>query len=194
MASKPGYDRRLDGLQWRTSSLVEKWTPEQVAEIATEWATADDLIAQGIEPAERVEDFTSNLLTTAGLNRITSLIIAGGGQGLTNTSGRIGVGDDSTAASVGQTDLVAASGSTHRYFQPMDATYPSQANGVITAKATFGTGDGNFAWAEWCLDVSTPTAAGGTTVGPLMLNRKVASLGTKVSGAIWALTVTVTLS
>lgn len=192
--TKPGFDRRLDGVQWRTSSLLEKWTPDQVAELDSSLIQADDMIRAGILPAERVEDFTSNLLTTAGLNRITSLIIGGGGQALTNTSARIGVGDDSTAASVGQTDLVAASGSSHRYFQPMDATYPTQSNGVITAKATFGTGDGNFAWQEWCLDVGTPTVAGGTTVAALMLNRKVASLGTKVSGAIWALTVTVTLS
>jgi hypothetical protein len=132
-------------------------------------------------------------LTTAGLTRLASLLIAGGGQGATNTSARIGVGDTSTAATIADTDLAAASGSTHRYFQPMDATFPSASAGVITFKSTFATGDGNFAWAEWGIDIGTPTVSGGTTVAATLLNRKVASLGTKVSGA-WALTATITLS
>ncbi len=136
------------------------------------------------------------MLTTAGLNRITSLIIAGGGQALTNTSGRIGVGDDNTAASVGQTDLVAAAGSTHRFFSVLDATYPQQANGVLTTKATFGSADGNFTagWQEYGVDIGTPTVSNGTTVNALLLNRKVSSLGTKSSGSSWAFTSTLTLS
>lgn len=136
------------------------------------------------------------MLTTAGLNRLTSLLIAGGGQAITNTSARIGFGDDNTAASVGQTDLVAASGSTHRFFSVMDATYPQQANGVLTVKTTVGSADGNFTagWQEWGIDVGTPSVSNGTTVNALLVNRKVASLGTKASGASWAFTGTVTIS
>jgi hypothetical protein len=139
-------------------------------------------------------DADGNLVTTAGLTRIMSLIIAGGGQGADNTHTRIGVGDSSTAAVIGQTDLQAAAGSTHRYFMTMDATYPSASAAVITAKATFASADGNFAWQEWCVDITSGTAAAGNTVGATMLNRKVVSLGTKVSGSVWSLTITFTLS
>lgn len=135
-----------------------------------------------------------NLLTTAGLTRITSLIIAAGGQGATNTATRLGVGNSPTAAAVGQTDLQAAAGASNRYFMTMDATYPQVSAGAITFKATFGTADGNFAWNEWCIDIGTPTVTAGTTVNATMLNRAVQSLGTKTSAGTWVATATITLS
>lgn len=187
-----------DGITWRSSTLVEKFSKEQ-----TEFAlyklmhnpSGDELRKLCGEPELGIhEDPTSNLLTTAGLNRITSLIIAGGGQGVTNTAARLGVGDSTTAAAVGDTDLGAAAGSTHRQFYVMDATYPTQSNGLLTFKSTFASADANFAWQEWCVDVATPTVANGTTVNTLLLNHKIVSMGTKVSGSTWALTATITLS
>lgn len=184
-------------IKWSAHAHVDKWDADQ-----TEWVrqrsglvapTAADFVALEVAPADTAEA-AGNLLTTAGLARVTSLITAAGGQGVTNTAARIGVGNSSTAAAIGDTDLAASAGSSNRYFQPMDATYPTTSNGVITFKATFATGDGNFAWAEWGIDVGTPTVSGGTTVAALLLNRKVASLGTKVSGATWAFTATITLS
>lgn len=196
---KPGFERRLEDIQWRSSSKVEKFSGDQVDWFVKKFGIANpsgDQLLKAFPPDEVVVDEESNILTTAGLGRITSLIIAGGGQGLTNTATRLGVGDDNTAASVGQTDLVAGAGATHRYFMTMDATYPSASGGVITAKATYGASDGNFTagWQEWGLDIGTPTVAAGTTVNAVLLNRKVASLGTKVSPAVWAHTVTLTLA
>ena len=51
-----------------------------------------------LAPADGVVTADGNLLTTAGLARITSLIIGGGGQAASNGSAGLGVGDTSTAA------------------------------------------------------------------------------------------------
>lgn len=189
----------VDGVQWRSATLVEKYSADQVGyatlKLGHEPAGHElEAIFGGI-PEDGVHvDYESNLLTTAGLSRITSLIIAGGGQGATATSARLGVGDSSTAALVGDTDLGAAAGSTHRQFKVMDATYPQQSNGVLTFRSTFASGDANFAWAEWGVDIGTPTVADGTTVSALLLNHKIAAQGTKASGSSWVLTATITLS
>lgn len=182
---------------WRAHALVEKWDPEQTA-----WATrrlgyapvAADFAALRVQPSD-VAEAAGNLATTAGLTRITSLIIAGGGQAVTNTSARLGTGDSSTAAAIGDTDLGAVAGSTHRWFQVMDATFPTVSAGVITFKSTFASADGNYTsgWQEWCVDLGTPTVTSANTVNATMLNHKIASLGTKVSGASWALTATLTI-
>jgi hypothetical protein len=166
-----------ESILWRPVLTVEKYH-------------GDDLT---VDPYETIVA-PGNLLTTAGLNRLTSLMIAAGGQGATNTATRIGVGNSATAAAVGQTDLQASAGASNRYFMTMDATYPQQSNGVITAKATFGTADGNFTWSEWCIDIGTPTVAAGTTVAALMLNRAVQALGTKTSAGTWVATATITIS
>lgn len=185
-----------DSISWRPVALVEKWDADQLAFVQRRTgilAPTGDVLSAHVAPYEVVEA-AGNLLTTAGLNRITSLIIAGGGQGATNTSARLGVGNSTTAAAVGQTDLQAAAGAGNRQFKIMDATYPQQSNGVLTFKSTFASGDANFAWEEWCVDIGTPTVADGTTVSALMLNRKVQSLGTKTSAGTWALTATITIS
>lgn len=195
---KQGFEKRHEGLQWKSSSTVEKFSPDQVVyatALLGHEPTGTELLALVGEPEDGVlVDPESNLLTTAGLGRITSLIIGGGGQAATATAARIGVGNSSTAASAGQTDLQASSGSGNRQFNVMEATYPQQSAGVLTFKASYASGEANHAWAEWCIDVGTPTVAAGTTVAALMLNRKVADNGTKASGAVWAFTVTITLS
>jgi hypothetical protein len=53
-------------------------------------------------------------------------------------------------------------------------------------KSSFADGEANWVWNEW----ATFNAASGATS---MLNRKVASMGTKASG-VWTLTVTLTLT
>lgn len=185
---------RHDSIRWLPRMMVEKYDQD-----ATEWVAREsgllepsgDLIAAyGILPYEIVE-VEGNLLTTAGLTRLTALLTASGGtQALTNTSARIGVGDSSTAEAVGQTDLQAAS---NKYWKVMDATYPQTSAGQVTLKSSFATGDANYTWAEWAVDIGTPTVTSGSTVNACMLNRKVAALGTKATGT-WALTVTITFS
>lgn len=183
-----------DGIRWRVQLEVDKFTDDAVMLLARRLGrtpTGTELI-ESVLPREHLE-VAGNLLTTAGLNRLTSLLIGAGGQALTNTATRIGVGNSSTAEAVGQTDLQAAAGAANRQFKVMDATYPQQANGVVTARSTFATGEANFVWAEWGLDIGTPTVADGTTVNALLLNRKVQAMGTKASGS-WVATATVTFT
>jgi hypothetical protein len=180
---------------WNIDIGVTKWDAEATAWLTRRLGRAP--VAADFEAAKvkAYEDNVhhGNLLTTAGLTRITSLIVAGGGQALTNTSGRIGVGNSSTAAAVGQTDLSAAAGSTNRWFNILDATFPTVAAGVITAKATFLSADGNFAWNEFGIDIGTPTVTSANTVNATLLNRAVISQGTKTAGQSWTASATITL-
>ena len=99
-----------------------------------------------------------------------------------NTNARIGAGDSSTAYAASQTGLQAA---TNKFYQPMDATYPSRAANVLTFRATFATGDGNYAWNEWGIFNGNPGE---------MLSRKVESLGTKTSAVTRQITATITIA
>lgn len=175
---------RADLLSWRVHGVVRKYEGEDAD--ARALACGDDY--------DDVFEFDGNLLTTAGLTRITSLITGGGGQAATNTSARIGVGTGTTAAAIGDTDLSAAAGSSNRQFEIMAATYPQVSAGVMTFRAVFTTGEANFHWQEWGIDIGTPIVAAGTTVNATLVNHKVVDLGTKTSAAAWTFTVTITLS
>lgn len=89
-------------------------------------------------------------LTTAGLNHLLGLGI---GESLTtfaNASAHIGVGGGAsatTAFAIAQTDLQGAS----KTRKACDSTYPSRASNVLTARATFATGDANYTWDEFAL-------------------------------------------
>lgn len=113
-------------------------------------------------------------LTNVGRNIIAAAIIGDSYTAFSNANARIGVGDSNTAFDPTQTDLQAA---TNKVRQAMEATYPQRATNVITFRALFGTGSGNFAWQEWAI---FDAAAAGN-----MLSRKVASLGTKNSSQSW---------
>lgn len=184
-----------ESILWRPVVTVEKYDDDQVSYVSRKMGLA---VPSGADLALLVEPYevvvkAGNLLTTAGLQRLTNLLIGAGGTALTNTTARLGVGNSATAAAVGQTDLQAAAGSTNRWFQPMDATFPTAVNGVVTLKSTFVTGDGNFVWNEWGSDIGTATVTAANTVNATLLNRAVQSLGTKASGS-WVLTATITVS
>jgi hypothetical protein len=100
-----------------------------------------------------------------------------------NANAHLGVGDSTTAFAASQTDLQASS---NKHYEPMDASYPQRSANVITFRATFETGDANFAWQEWgVFNAVTPGE---------MLSRKVESLGTKTSAATWEFTATLTIT
>lgn len=186
-----------DGARGTTHWRIDRFDADQ-----TDWTAGRAGQAPRLEDFERLavrpyetSEVGGNLITTAGLGRLTSLLIAGGGQAITNTSARIGAGDGAGTAAVGDTDLSASAGSTHRWFQIMDATYPQQSGGVLTLRSTFGTSDGNFAWNEFGIDVGTPTVSSGNTVAALLFNHKTSiSQGTKASGQTWTVTATVTFA
>jgi hypothetical protein len=206
----------FDSIKWEPHCKVLQYNPETVREIAAYLDThglrsvhranlepsAEELrmleSLHGLTPDSIVEAH-GNLLTTAGLNRITALIVANGSpQALTNSRTAVGVGNSSTAATVSDAAL-GGNSAGNSWWQQADSTYPSQANGVITTYATFASADGNFAWNEWGLGAATAAITANavfntaTTTG-VLINHKVQSLGTKVSGAVWTLQSTITLS
>jgi hypothetical protein len=122
-------------------------------------------------------------LTNAGRDLIAQALIGEAVTSFANANAYLGVGDSSTAFAATQTDLVAAS---NKLRKAMDATYPQRSNNVLTFRSTFATNEANWAWNEW--GVFNAAAAG------TMLNRAVASLGTKTSAQTWQVTVTLTVN
>lgn len=169
-----------DPVIWRAAWRLEKF-----------WGDTID----GAVPYDVIER-EGNLLMHGGASAIWQALIGNGtttaGQPLTYfnaANAHLGVGDSTSAAAATQTDLQA---STNRLRKAMDAGYPQHTDGTgagnatITFRATFQTGEANFAWNEWGI---FNAASGGR-----MLNRKVEALGSKTSAASWVLTVTLTLA
>lgn len=121
-------------------------------------------------------------LTNAARDLIAQALIGEAFTSFANANARIGVGDSSAAFAASQTDLQA---STNKLRKAMEAAYPTRVGSALTFRSIFGTSEGNFAWGEWGV---FNAASGGT-----MLNRLVASLGTKTSAQSWQFTVTVTV-
>ena len=140
------------------------------------------------EPYEVLECEPGNLLVYGGASSFWDLLIGAGNQtAFNNANAYLGVGDSATAAAIGQTDLL---GTDIR--NGMEASYPIHTDGVTVGsedcvfKASYATGEANFAWNEWAVFNHATTGR--------MLQRKVESLGTKTSAAVWTLTVTLSLS
>jgi hypothetical protein len=68
-----------------------------------------------------VREADGNILVTAGITLLLNLLIGAGGTVYSNANANLGIGDSTTAAAIGQTDLQAAS---NKVRQAMDATYP----------------------------------------------------------------------
>jgi hypothetical protein len=188
----------IENGNWNAHATVAKYSPDQVA-----WATAK----MGYEPdgarlsllfrnpEDGVTEEPGNLMVTAGLNLLTALLEGGAGTPFAHADAIVGVGAGTTTATTADTALTDDN-TSNAYYQQADSSYPTQSNGTITCNATFASGNANFAWQEWCL----ATGSGGITAGDhlsavatsvVMLNHKVASLGTKASGASWVFTATI---
>jgi len=157
------------------------WRVEKYREDIGLWAGREDQFFSQFRPYEVVEG-EGNILVNAGIALMLDLLIGAGGTVFSNANAYLGVGDSTTAASAGQTDLQA---STNKLRKAMDATYPSRSGQTLTFKSSFGSGDANFHWNEWAI---FNASSSGT-----MLNRKVQDFGTKSAGT-WVLTATVTIS
>jgi hypothetical protein len=141
-----------------------------------------------VDPYE-VSESVGNLLTQAGWGRLLTLAVGGGGTAYASASTRIGVGTATAAATTGQTDLQAATGAANRMWAMVTgvgATGTGTGTARLSFVATVGTGDGNFAWAEWAIDQGVASGVGGPTA--TLLNRAVSAQGTKASGQTWTAT------
>jgi len=121
-------------------------------------------------------------LTNAYRDYVAAFTTGSSQTAFTNATAHIGVGSGTTAFAATQTDLVGPS----KARKGMDSGYPTRSGGVMTFRATFGTGDANFAWNEWGV---FNAASGGT-----MMTRLVQNNGTKANTETKQMTVTVTLS
>lgn len=191
----------LDGIKWTPSARIQKYSPgvvEELTRLLGHEPTADDFTRLGADPFA-VTEIEGNLLTTAGLGHLTTVLTDNTATEVISTARSfLGVGDSSTAAAVTDTALVAA---TNKYYQTLDSVTrqtTTVTNDSVQAVATYGTSIANYAWNEWVLGSSTGgTLTAGTSLpgtGNFIYNRKVASMGTKASGASWTFTVTIKFS
>jgi hypothetical protein len=172
-------ERRESGL-WACHTRVEKFEQTWTELGLTQDQWDDFVLHHEIEPYDVVE-VDGNLLVTAGLNLMLSLLTGQGGSAFSSGNAHLGVGDSNTAAAVGQTDLQAATNKTRA---AMVGGYPTApASGAVQFRSDFS--GANYVWNEW--GTFNANSAG------TMLNRKVENLGTKASG-VWTLTVTITIT
>lgn len=153
------------------------------------------------------EDEFLNLFTTAGVSALwnqaggntsaanTGASPAGANASYNNAQSRIGVGDSTTAATAGQTDLQAV---TNKLWIAMDATFPTlpgAGSNQIVFRATFGSAQANFSWQEFGVDNCQGSNATSTTrSGGALLDRVVSNQGTKASGQTWQPSMTLSIS
>ena len=202
-----------DGLKWWPTIEVIKYDARSTAALTRDLGhqpTGPELRA--LEAAGRItpDDITvseGNILVQTGLERITNLIIGGTGTGgtagLTGTLGFIGVGSTNTAAAPANTAL-AANGTSGAYYKVLDAaasqSTTTTTKDTINASCTYGSGIAEYAWAEWVIGcIASGTITAGNTLAsigtsPIILNRKVDSLGTKGAGSTWTLAAKIVLS
>jgi hypothetical protein len=122
-----------------------------------------------------------NLFLASGMNAIWNLVAGTSSSPYNNTNTYLGVGDSTTAASEGQTDLLGSNKTYKRCY----AGFPSVSGKTFTAFTIFEEADANYSWQEF---VIKNNATG------VCLNRAVQSLGTKTSGEVWPLQIRITLS
>jgi hypothetical protein len=129
-----------------------------------------------------VIELSPNLFLTAGITEVLKLATGAAATAFNSTNARLCVGDSSTAASAGQTDLQAA---TNKFRQLVDGT-PTVVGNTATFVATFAAANANFAWNE--------VGVANASSGGAMWSRTVQALGTKASPAVWVLSWALSIS
>lgn len=191
---------RTDGIAWWPTATVEKYDAATVRDIAAHLnISPEDVGYQALEHMKLTEsldpdsvvEVEGNAIVNGGKTRIAGLIIGSGSiNPFSATYGVLGVGTSSTAVGGADAALLGTA-----YYKGLD-TGPTNTSGSISAAANFGSGVAEHAWNEWCWAIATGSITPGTnfatvTGSGVMLNRKVASLGTKGAGTSWTFTTTV---
>jgi hypothetical protein len=131
-----------------------------------------------------------NVLLETGLLELFDILKGTSALHFNATDNKIGIGNDATGAVAAQSDLIGAS----KTYVAMDSGWPKTRTddgalgyGVWQSKATFGTGDANYAWAEAVIK--------NTNVGSgKCLCRAATGWGTKTSAATWVATHNLTIT
>ena len=125
-------------------------------------------------------ELAPNLFLTAGITEVLKLAAGLTATAYSASNARLCVGSSTAAVSAGQTALTAELGR-----QLVDGA-PSVVGNTITFVATFLAANANGAWNE--VGVSNAGSGGA------MWSRTLATLGTKVSPAVWVLTWALSIS
>lgn len=113
---------------------------------------------------------------------VNGMVNPGGMIPFNSANAHLGVGDGTTAFSAGQVDLTG----TNKIRKPMLSGYPQVSVPTITFAASFSGSEANFSWNEWGI-FNAPSSG-------VMMLRTVENLGTKSSGAVWELVVSITFA
>lgn len=169
-----------DKLTYRTHWTIRRFADDAAFRAGVPTAVID---ANGVElPA--VTEIDGNLLLNEGIQLLLDLLIGAGGTAYNNANSYIGVGDTNTAESASQTGLQAP---TNKLYKAMESSYPSRASQTVTWRAVFGSAEANYAWNEF-------TVANGSSDAATNLNRKTSVQGTKASGQVWTVDVSITIT
>lgn len=137
----------------------------------------------GFEPDE-IRTAKENIVLDNGANEMLKLITGTGGSAFSAANTYIYVGTNSSAENAAQTGVLA-SGSNRAYAR-LESGYPIVDGRQMVFQAAFGDSEANFAWNE-------ASIANGIGSNSVAMNRKVQSLGTKVTGT-WSLRITISLT
>ncbi len=200
--------KAADTISWHAHARVLKFNPDQVRFAARKSGllvaevSRPHLLAARLAP-EAITDADGNVLTTGGVTAIISLVsftTSAAGQAFGPVA-RAGLGVGATSTTGLAADTALGSNGASAYYQGVDAANPTESAGTINANATFASGNGNFAWNEWCMFTAAGAITPGATLAsvgttPVMWNHKAgaALLGTKVSGAVWVLQASMTIA
>lgn len=157
-------------------SMKDKLTHETIWRIK-KYASDEDFKKNRVYEEKIIK---GNILLNDGIGLLWDLGIGVGGTPFDNAHSRIGVGDSTIKEDATQIGLQG----NHRAYSAMcDVSYPSRNITSVTWKAIFYGTSANFDWNEFVIDNGTTT-----------LNRKVSAQGTKTSGQIWTVEVTITIN
>lgn len=174
---------RQDNGTWHCHTKLEKFdTCRSILGISeAEWSAFR--ASHDIMPIETIE-VEGNMLVTAGVNLMFSVLTSQGGTVFSNANANIGVGNGTGTALAADTDLSGAS-KTRKGMR--SGSFPSvPASEAVQFSSDFLSAEANYAWNEW--GVFNAASAG------TMLNHKYETLGTKASGGTWTLTVTISVT
>ena len=150
-----------------------------IARLGARGTSIDELIERARSRFIGKRTIIGNRFLTEGIEFIwRAATNATGGPYFDNANAHIGVGDGTVPEDPSQTGLTGV----NKYYKRVDEGYPAINGNEVAFRATFGPDEANFEWNEW-------TVANGPGDEYVNLNRRRESLGTKVQGATWILTV-----
>lgn len=180
-------EKTMDKVSWKAKWRIDKFKDPKgeiasALQVGMPVAKAISLYAKAFICTE---EFEANIALNEGLQELIDVICGlGTPTKWDNTNARLGVGDSNAAENATHTGLQAA---TNKTYKAMDTSYPARTNQTAEWRATFASGDANYAWEEYTV-VNAATDTGKN------LNRKISSKGTKASGESWVLFLQITFS